>query len=107
MTPEDMHAAAMISRIGGIAVPAIAAPAVLGLSITSEEATALLGVATSVIVVVIWLVRLEGRINLQEQRHNDYVSSVDLRLREQLKTLDKIDRKLDRVIRARLDGDDE
>lgn len=109
MTSEETHALGMLSRICGIAGPVLAAPTVLGLSLTSDEAAVLLGVATSVIVVVIWLVRLEGRVNLQEQRHADYVLAVDVRLKEHGRTLEKIDRKLDRVIGARAlaGGDDE
>ena len=44
-------------------------------------------VVVPVVAVVVWLVRLEGRVNLGESRHADIV-----------KALDKIDEKLDRMI---------
>lgn len=46
-------------------------------------------VAVPAILALVWLVRLEGRVNLGESRHEDIT-----------KALDKIDRKLDRLMGA-------
>ncbi len=34
-----------------------------------------IGMVSTVVVVVVWLVRMEGRVNTQEQRHTDHIQA--------------------------------